>query len=108
MIKKLNLSDFLSNQTSENFPLTYQPKENLMSYELSMFYNNIVEHRGNFVINNSLYTSIIPSTNNIYFFNEEIETIIIFESIIDIKKKDNNMFTIFTYPNTVISILLKD
>ena len=73
-----------------------------------MFYNNIVEHRGNFVINNSLYTSIIPSTNNIYFFNEEIETIIIFESIIDIKKKDNNMFTIFTFPNTVISILLKD
>ena len=80
-----------------------------MSFGLADFYDTIVQHRGSFVINEVTYSSVIPSSNNLYFFKEatDEETIILFDPIIDIKQKDTG-FTVFYYPNTVINILLKE
>ena len=44
-----------------------------------------------------------------YFLNEstEEEFMLIFDPIIDIKRKDNS-FTVFYYPDSIFTIVLKD
>jgi hypothetical protein len=110
LIKKLNLTEFLS-QSSIVSPIIYQPKEDAnMGVSLVDFYNEITHHMGIFIINEKVYSSVIPSSNNLYFFKESTndEYIIIFNPIEDIKKKGPKSFTVFYYPNTIINILLKD
>ncbi len=111
LIKKLNLSDFLAQSNITETEQTFQLKEDeRMSYNLSDFYSIISEHSGVFIINDKLYTSIIPSMGNLYFFKESSndEFILLFDPIIDIKKKDDNNFVVFYYPDKIINILLKD
>ena len=110
MIKKLNLSDFLAQSNIVELPLVFQPKEqSTMSYGLLEFYKIISEHSGIFVIDDKLYTSIIPSSANLYFFKESSndDFILLFDPIIDIKKKDDKNFVVFYYPNTIINISLE-
>lgn len=110
MTKKLNLSDFLKDypSISKDNPFLIAAEVPL-TYPLTEFYNAIVQHNTGFCINNVYYTSIIPSKNNLYFFNEgsNEEFILIFDPIIDIKQR-NGMFNVFYYPDKVITIELKE
>lgn len=112
MIKKLSLSDFLSSAHTVNVPLTFQPKEfDGMSYSMLKFYKTLSEHSGIFIINGVVYNSIIPSINNLYFFIKEsvdVEYLLSFEAIIDIKQKELNEFVIFYYPNNIITVSLRN
>ena len=111
MTKKLNLSDFLAGyDNTQHVSLPVKKEENeILSYPLNEFCSEISAHLGAFYINDRLYGSLIPSTNSLYFFNEDNsdEYMIIFDPIIDIKKREN-MYKIFYYPDHVISISLKE
>ena len=80
-----------------------------LTFPLIEFYSTIIKHTEGFYINNIYYTSVIPSKNNIYFFNEgsNDEFILIFDPIIDIKQR-NQVFSIFYYPDKIITIELKE
>ena len=112
MIKKLALDEFLSNTHIINRPLEFQPKEfDNMSFSMPTFYRCIVEHSGVFIINNVEYNSIIPSAQNLYFFIKEssdVEYLLPFNAVIDIKQKATNEFIVFYYPDSVAHILLRD
>lgn len=110
--KKLTLSDFLSGLDSiiesniSNIPVSKDLSKEF-SYSLSNFFEDIVSHPGIFTVNGLEYTNIIPSLNSLYFFNEyhDKQTILIFDPIIDIKKR-NSEYTIFYYSEHIITISL--
>jgi hypothetical protein len=82
-----------------------------MSYPMSDFYKTISEHTGLFIVNGISYTSLIPSINNLYFFIKEsvnVEYLLSFNAIIDIKQKKLNEFIVFYYPDSKVTILLQD
>jgi hypothetical protein len=111
MTKKLNVSDFLRDfsSTKEEGPFLNIRKESNFTISLTEFYTKITEHTFIFCVNGTEYTSLIPSKNNLYFFNEASndEFILIFDPIIDIKQR-NGAFNIFYYPDKVITIALKE
>ena len=111
MIRKLSLSDFLAGYTSQPDDITHVRKESTenLTFPLSGFCDVLLEHRGSFLINDIVYESVIPSDTNIYFFSEATndEFMVIFDPIVDIKCKDS-MFTVFYYPDQIITILLRD
>lgn len=110
MTKKLKLSEFLANYTAvEKVATSDRDIKPVLSYPLEQFYRQISLFKGHFCIDGIVYTHVLPSMTNLYFFNEQTEQehIVIFEPIIDIKEK-NNTFTVFYYPETVINILLKE
>lgn len=106
------MTDFLSHTSIIDSPLTFQPKEfDNMSYPMSDFYKAISEHTGLFIVNGISYTSLIPSINNLYFFIKEsvnVEYLLSFNAIIDIKQKKLNEFIVFYYPDSKVTILLQD
>ncbi len=111
MSKKLNLSDFLKDYPAPkaDSPFSISAAETPLTYPLTEFYNNIIKHAEGFCVNNVFYSSLIPSKNNLYFFNEgsNDEFMLIFDPIIDIKQR-NGIFNVFYYPDKVITIELKE
>lgn len=111
MTKKLNLSEFLAGyeNTQQKPPQIKKEESDPLSYPLNEFCTDMSTYDGVFCINDRLYGSIIPTTNSLYFFNEDNsdEYMLIFDPIIDIKKRDN-MYNIFYYPDHVINISLKE
>jgi len=111
MIKKLQLSEFLIDSASvvEATPVVYRQVERELTYPLVEFYTRVIQQTNGYYVDGIFYSSLIPSTNNLYFFNEASneEFILIFDPIIDIKNK-NGIFTVFYYPNTTINIAFKD
>jgi hypothetical protein len=109
--KKLKLLEFLAGCDNTPVKVSSVRKEEtgVLSYPLSEFCTTVSTYNGTFCINDRLYGSVIPSTNSLYFFNEDNtdEYMIIFDPIIDIKKRDNG-FNIFYYPDHVINIILKE
>ena len=82
-----------------------------MSYSIIEFYKTITKHTGLFIVDGIRYTSLIPSTNNLYFFMKEsidVDYLLSFDAVIDIKQKKLNEFIIFYYPDSSIHILLQD
>lgn len=110
MIKKLNLTEFLSRTSIQDIPQTFQPVEyQNMSFNFSDFYKIVSTHTGSFIINENTYPSVISADTNLYFFKESTndDYILLFDPIIDIKQKEINKFTVFYYPDQVINITLK-
>lgn len=109
---KLNLSDFLRfDEESSNKPVFsfLEPIEKQFTVSLFEFYNRLLNHSGNIIIDDITYTSILGSQYNLYFINEEDnENIILFDPIIDIKNKEDNEILVFYYPDKVFHIILKD
>lgn len=109
---KLKLSDFLAGyeETPEAPPLvTRKDEPESLTYPLSSFCENISTYTGLFEIEGKLFSSVIPSANSLYFFNETSsdEYMLIFDPIIDIKNRET-FFQVFYYPNHVINVTLKE
>ena len=106
--KKLKLSEFLAGYEDTPAKAVYTPKEKL-TVSFSEFCNTISSFSGSFSINEKTFSNVLPSSNNLYFFNEDgdCDYMIIFDPIIDIKQRDNS-FMVFYYPDQVISIILKE
>lgn len=81
----------------------------MLTFPLTEFCNTITAFDGQFCINDRLYSSVLPSTNSLYFFNEanEDDYMLIFDPIIDIKQR-SSAFIVFYYPNHVINVSLKE
>ena len=111
MTKKLPLSEFLRDcsSPSEVSPFLNYRGETTLTIPLVEFCSTLIQHTAPFYINGVSFTSLIPSKNNIYFFNEgsNDDFILIFDPIIDIKQR-NGIFSIFYYPDKVITIELKE
>lgn len=110
MVEKLKLSEFLTGLSKPiDSPLPICKAEIELTYPLLEFYKKMIEHSGGFIIEDTYFANLIPTNNNLYFFNEDFddEYMIVFDPIIDIKEK-NNIFTLFYYPETTISIKLKE
>lgn len=112
MTNKLKLSDFLAGYEDKKEPATHiirKEESEDLTFPLNEFCSTLSTYQGSFLIDNRLFSSMLPSTNSLYFFNEDNqdEYMIIFDPIIDIKKRDSS-FIVFYYPNQVINIALKE
>lgn len=112
MTNKLKLSDFLAGYDDKKEPATpiiRKEESEDLTFPLSEFCSILSQYQGTFLIEDRLFSSMLPSTNSLYFFNEhnQDEYMIIFDPIIDIKQRDS-AFVVFYYPNQVINIALKE
>jgi hypothetical protein len=104
LTKKLNLSDFLAQTEPET--IVRQSSSTPLTYSLQDFKSAIEFHSGDFLIDNKVYPAAISSDYSVYFYEgERSPFLIVYESILDIKRRENTL-SVFSDDQSVISITL--
>ena len=105
MTKKLKLSDFLSQEDS---PIVSEEsiQESGLTCPLDEFISAISSHGGSFLVDSKVYLEAISSDYSAYFFEGAMSpSLIMYESLIDIKKRDGK-FVVFCDHTPAITITL--
>lgn len=104
MTKKLKLSEFLSSLEPE----TVKPPEasTEFTYSLDEFRSAIENHQGTFLVDSKSYPAAMSSDYSAYFYEgEKSPSLIVYESVIDIKRR-NNTLLVFSDQSTISITLL--
>ena len=107
MTKKLKLSDFLSQEDSPIVP-EESTQESGLTCPLDEFISALSSHEGSFLLDGKSYSEAISSDHSAYFYEGSMSpSLIMYESLLDIKKKDGKFIVFCDQAPAIIITLVK-
>ncbi len=110
-----SFSEFLLNFESDSsldseLPFNINEERKLL-VKIKNLCDHLNSHKGQIILNNSLYTNVITSSYSILFSSDIYESydLLLFNPITEIKYNENKkQYLIFSYPDACTTLILKD